>query len=1071
MSNLRDWLDKLELEHLAPVFEEHQVGLQDLPLLSDDDLKELGIALGPRRRMLHAISIMAEPTRLVQSDVQADEPASTETDRRQLTVMFVDLVGSTELSGRLDPEDLRELMRAYQSAVVATIERYGGYVANFLGDGVVAFFGWPSAVEDQAEQAVRAGLASVEAVGAIFLPGQQNENLSSRVGIATGQVVIGNLLDDSIGQQGMVSGETPNLAARLEGLAAPGGVVIGETTRALVRTSFDLEHLGPQNLKGFSGPVDAWRVCAETVDDSRFSTLRTELTPFIGRAHEVGLLHDRWLRVSEGEGQVIMITGDAGIGKSRIVQTFCDQIDGTAYRQLRVQCSAHHLNSALHPVIRQLERAAGIAAVDSDETKLDKLEALLRQSSAAIEESAPLIAELLSIPHQDRYGDMALAPQQQRNAILRALQQQLLGLAAQQPVLFILEDAHWIDPTTHDLITELVPQIADRPIMVLISHRPEWTGSFQGQVHVTALNLTRLSRSEVDKMVVDIAGQDLPSEAIAQIVERTDGVPLFIEELTKSVLETGFVPDRTEVPVTLQGSLMARLDRLGAAKEIAQIGAVIGREFDRQMLAAVADIPLTDLDAELDRLVHSQLVFRLGRTSGDIYSFKHALIQDVAYDSLLRQRRQVLHLAIAESLSADDGPEAAPEVLARHFERGGDLARGLDWWERAGDAAAARSAQPEAAAHFENALRLLRAQSTSSNGDQRECMLLLKFGHAQLAAYGGGWPATIATFDKAAALASRNASPEVRMLAQYGQWTSQVIAGHHIKAAAIADDMAKFADSHGADWIRAVPMRPQATTFYQMGHLRPARQILEPIVDSLDRLSADLPAGFAHDPLLLVPGVFAHIEWALGERETALARSSRLVETIGGKTSNPNSLSQVYSYDMFLSVFARDAGRTREVTERLRDHTQRTGSFFWGLASQAALGMVDVLEGRPDIALPKLTAGIKRYLASGAQQFLPLYLLSLAEAHHMNGDPTEALKVLEETIAMIERTEQRFFEPETHRLRGVVLESMGQTGEAAAACRTAIAVADGQGSISWRDRARETLASFKDADLAFQSGS
>jgi class 3 adenylate cyclase/tetratricopeptide (TPR) repeat protein len=1014
---------------------------------------------------------MPEHARSVESDVQADEPARTEADRRQLTVMFVDLVGSTELSGRLDPEDLRELMRDYQSAVVATVKQHDGYVANFLGDGVIAFFGWPNAVEDQAEQAVRAGLASVEAVGAIFLPGQQSEKLSSRVGIATGQVVIGDLLDDSVGQQGMVSGETPNLAARLQSAAAPGGVVIGDTTRALVRARFDLEHLGPQNLKGFSGPVDAWRVRAESVADSRFSNRRTELTPFIGRAHEVGLLRDRWLRVNEGEGQVIMITGDPGIGKSRIVQTFCDQIDGTACRQLHFQCSAHHLNSALHPVIRQLEHAAGIAAGDSEESKLDKLEALLRQSSSAIEESVPLFAALLSIPHRDRYGATDLAPQQQRNAILQALQQQLFGLSAQEPVLFILEDAHWIDPTTHDLIIELVPQIADRPIMMLISHRPEWTGSFHGQGHVTALNLTRLSRSEVDKMAVDIAGQELPSEAIAQIVERTDGVPLFVEELTKSVLETGFIPDRTEVPVTLQGSLMARLDRLGAAKEIAQIGAVIGREFDRQLLATVADIPFADLDAELDRLVHSQLVFRSGGTSGDVYSFKHALIQDVAYESLLRQRRQALHLAIAEALAADEGSGVAPEVLARHFERGGGLTRGLDWWGRAGDAAAARSAQPEAAAHYDNALRLLRAQDTSSGDDQRECMLLLRLGHAQLGAFGGGWPATIATFDKAAALASLNATPEVRILAQYGQWTSQIIAGHYVKAAAIADDMAKFVENRAADWMRAVPARPQATTLYQMGHPRPARQILEPIVDCVEHLSNELPAGFAHDPLLLVPAVLAHIEWALGERETAFARSSRLVETIGGKTTNPNSISHVYSYDMLLSVFARDAGRAREVAERLRDHTQRTGGFFWGLAGPITLGMVDVLEDRPEAALPKLTAGVTRYRASGAQQFLPLYMLSLAEAHHLNGDLTEALKILEETIAMIARTEQRFFEPETHRLRGVVLESLGQTGEAAAACRTAIAIADDQGSIAWRDRARETLASFRDPDLAFQSGS
>ena len=690
----------------------------------------------------------------------------TAAERRQLTVMFVDLVGSTELSGRLDPEDLRALMQRYQADVASAIERNAGYVANWLGDGVIAYFGWPTAGEDQAVRAVRAGLDAVDGVGRVPLTEGSQEMLAARVGIATGHVVVGDLNDETVGQQGMVTGETPNLAARLQSVAPPGGVVIGRITRALVRTAFDLEFLkGPQALKGFKAPVDAWAVQAQRESEGHFTAPGMRLTAFTGRTHEVGLLLDRWQQARDSEGQVVLIAGEPGIGKSRIVQTFRDRIEGDPHRLVLFQCSPHYVNSALYPVVRQFDHAVGLAADDPVEAKLDRIEAVLRQATPEIGEAAPLIAALLSVPFETRYGALDMPPQQQRIATLRALQDQLLGLAREEPVLFVLEDAHWIDPTTQELIVETVPRLAGQRLLMLVTHRPEWSDPFQGQGHVTTLNMTRLSRAQIGAMVRDVAGQDLTDEAVARIVERTDGVPLFVEELTKAMAEAGFDLADEDVPVTLQASLMARLDRLGSAKEIAQIGAVIGREFGRELLARVADGHGGNLTEALDRLVDSQLIFRTRHDEREVYTFKHTLIQDVAYESLLRRRRQALHLAIAEAHSAGDGSEVAPEVLARHFELGNDLKNAIRWLDKASIAAAQRSEQPEATAHCTNALRILRTMGDWGDDGKLELSLLLLLGQVQFGVFGGGAPQAITTFERAAILATRRGDAGARVIA------------------------------------------------------------------------------------------------------------------------------------------------------------------------------------------------------------------------------------------------------------------------------------------------------------------
>lgn len=1052
------WLQTLELGRYAKAFRENEIGVRDLRFLTEDDLVELGLPIGPRRRVMNAIAELGDPSCEPKPPVETTTAgAALGAERRQLTVMFVDLVGSTELSGRLDPEDLRTLMQRYQATVAEAIEANNGYLANWLGDGVIAYFGWPNAGEDQALKAVRAGIEAVTAVGRLPLANGSAEMLAARSGIATGQVVVGDLEEGAVGPQGMVTGETPNLAARLQGLAAPGGVVIGRTTRTLVQDAFDLDSLGPQTLKGFSTPIEAWSVRGEHAAQSRLDAPDAKLTSFIGRTHEVGLLVDRWRQAVAGEGQVVLVSGEPGIGKSRIVRAFRDQIDGDRYRRIVYQCSAYHMNSAFYPAIRQLEQAAGIVASEASEAKLDRLEALLRQATPDIAESAPLLAALLSIPSEARYDRLEISAQQQRVATWRALRDQLFGLARHQPVLVVIEDAHWIDPTTLELVNTIVPRLVDERVLLLVTHRPEWQDPFQAQGHITKLNLTRLSRAQVAEIVRDVAGRMVSADAIARIAERTDGVPLFVEELTKTMAETSFDLADDDVPVTLQASLMARLDRLGPAKELAQIGAVVGREFRRDLLAALLDRHV-DLDAGLDRLSAAQLIYKTRREESETYTFKHALIQDIAYESLLRRRRQALHLKIAETLSVADPQTTAPEVFAQHFERGGDLRRALTWFENASIDSAGRSAQPETAAHCSNAIRIIKLLGDADADAEHELTLLLRLGHALFGAVGGGAPAAITTFERAGALAARLNNAPAQVIALYGEFVGQLISGETRRAEQTGQQVGDIAREAGVEWMDFVAARMIAGARFLLGDLTGADEALHQALAFGAKTTDEVPLGFAHHPVVTLASMRTHIDWAAGRRKEAFAFSSDAIDTIARTGSDANSLAYALSWDILLGAFERDGERVAKSAARLMEHTGRTGGVFWQQLSRWGLGTAEVLKGNSIGGLPLVAAGIDGFQKTGAWQHIPFLKLSHAEALYLSGDMTAALAVLEESRELIERTEQRAYEPEMHRWRGIVFERTGRREDAAAAYDTAIKVADGQGSVSWRDRARESRA-------------
>ena len=660
--------------------------------------------------------------------VEIAEPAPTgSSERRQLTIMACNLVDSTALSARLDPEDMRDLIGSFHKAVADVASRFDGFVGQYLGDGVLVYFGYPAAHEHDTEQAVRAGLAILDAIGT--LKAASGVPLRARVGIATGLVVVGEQLGTGDTRQRVAIGETPDLAARLQAAAAPGAVVIAASTHRLVGRMFDCRALGPIEVKGLPQPIGAWQVRGTAAGVSRFEARRSgALSPFVGRQEEIELLLRRWDQAKLGEGRVVLLSGEPGIGKSRIAESLLVRLEGEPHVRLRYFCSPHHANSPLYPFIAQLEQAAGFEPRSSAEAKLDKLETLLKPASKNVPRDVALVAELLAVPPDGRYPALAVSPQQKREMTLTALLDQLDGVAAQSPVLIVFEDAQWIDPTSQDLLDRIVARVANLPVLLVVTVRPELQPTWVGQPHVTMLPLSRLGRRDSAGIIDGItANKALPDAVVERILAHTDGVPLFIEELTNTLLESRLLRETTDryvldgplpplaMPTTLQASLVARLDGLASVKDVAQIGSAIGREFSHELIAAVSALAPMDLDAALERLSVSGLVSRRGTPPDATYSFKHALVQDAAYVTMLKSRRRQLHSSIGTVL-VERFPamaERLPEVVARHYTEAGLAREAIGYWRRAGRLASTRSANREAVASFEQALHLLEAQPES----------------------------------------------------------------------------------------------------------------------------------------------------------------------------------------------------------------------------------------------------------------------------------------------------------------------------------------------------------------------
>jgi class 3 adenylate cyclase len=712
MQQIADWLNQLGMSEYTQRFAENDIEIDLLNELTDQDFDRLGVSLGHRRRMLRAIrELSASPTEPVTkpraSAPTASEPAPEDrAERRQVTVMFSDLVGSTALSARMDPEDLREVFSAYQKCVAETVQRYGGYVAKYMGDGVLIYFGYPQAHEDDAERAVRAGLELVAAVGAL----KTHAPLQTRVGIATGLVIVGDLIGSGASQEQAIVGETPNLAARLQGIAEPNSAVIAESTRKLAGNLFELEDLGPRDLKGISGLVRAWAALRPASVESRFEALHASgLTELVGREEELGLLLRRWSKAKTGEGQVVLVSGEAGIGKSRLTAALLERLATEPYTPLRYFWSPQHTDSAFFPIIGQMERAAGLVQNDAPQARVDKLDAVLAQTSTSKQDAA-LLADMLSLSNDGRYPTLELTAQQRRQRTLEALTAQLAGLASQHPLLMIFEDVHWIDPTSLEALNRTMDRIRTLPALLIVTFRPEFSAPWMGQSHVMSMTLSRLGEREATAIIASLAGnKELPTDVMAEIVERTDGIPLFVEEMTKAVLEAesegearrtaAAVPSPAlAVPASLHASLMARLDRLGSAKDVARMAAAIGREFSYELLVAVAGLGEKELTSSLESLTNSGLLFQGGTPPHATYLFKHALVRDAAYGMLLREVRKELHARIGTKLEEvfPDAAERQPDLLAYHFEEGGLSEKAIEYWLKAGKLSINRVSMTEA---------------------------------------------------------------------------------------------------------------------------------------------------------------------------------------------------------------------------------------------------------------------------------------------------------------------------------------------------------------------------------------
>jgi class 3 adenylate cyclase/tetratricopeptide (TPR) repeat protein len=1063
----------LGLEQYELLFRENAIDDEILPELTDADLEKLGVPMGHRKRLVRAIATLSAAA--AASPPAAERQPDASAERRQLTVLFCDLVGSTALSARLDPEDLRAVIGAYHRCVAAVIERSGGFVAKYMGDGVLAYFGYPRADEHDAERAVRAGLGLVEAVAG--LDTAAGVPLSARVGIATGLVVVGDLLGQGAAQEQAVVGETPNLAARLQALAEPGMVVIAASTRRLTGGLFDYEDLGAVEVKGLAAPVMAARVLRVSAAESRFDALRTTATPLVGRGEELALLQRRWQQAKSGEGAIVLVSGEPGIGKSRLAQTLLEQLAGEPHARLRLFCSPHHQDHALYPTIAQLERAAGFRREDAADERLDKLEAVLAQATNNPGEAAPLLAALLSLPAGDRYPPLTLTPQKQKERTLQALVAQLEGLASRTPVLMLFEDAQWSDPTSLELLDLFIDGVPALRVLLIVTYRPEFSAPWAGRPHVTTLSLNRLPPRQRAEMIAGITGgKALPEEIAAQIVERTDGVPLFVEELTKAVVESGMLTDMGDrytaaragpgmaplaIPASLQASLLARLDRLAPVREVAQIGAALGRQFSHELIGAVAAMPQAQLDDALTQLVRAELIYRRGAPPDAEYTFKHALVQDAAYSTLLRSRRQQLHARIATTLE-DRFPEvvaAQPALLAHHCEEAGLTENSVDYWLAAGRQAWGRSMIAEAVALFRRGLALVPSMPDGDRRREREFDLQIALGQALIASRSFGAPEVGEAYARARQLSLALSRPRALLFALYGQWVHHACRADLERARQLAAELRNLGEVSGDVATRMIGYHAGGFTYLLLGEFAAARAYHEEGLAQYDRayerfytelLPYELLVGFlVHSSQVLF--CVGDLDQAMSQREAALQEARRL--------RHPHDLAMAMSWAWMTGrCVGLDPKSLLQCADELLALTTEHGLGFSRMEALIFRGWCLATLGHADEGIPLLTMGLAGVHNIGFMLHRPWFLAHLADACRIAGQVQVALGHLAEVERLTEETGERCFQADTLRLRGDVLLAMGDPAGAEASYHEALALARQQGAKLWELYAATSLA-------------
>ena len=978
---LAAWLRNLGLEGYAPAFAAQGIDMRSLPLLSGNDLADLGVLLGHRKLLAKAIAEIAAGG-VPSPATQAAAPPLYEpirAERRQLTVLFCDLVGSTALSKQLDAEVLRDVLRDYQQACGGVIDRYAGHVGQFLGDGLVVYFGYPYAHEDDAERAARAALDIIVAVAKLSGP----RALQVRIGIATGAVVVGQSGDGDASVPSAAVGETPILAARLQGLAGPGQIVIAPTTYRLLGDTFEVEDLGEHQLKGIDDPVRARRICGVARNESRFDATRSgRYTPFVGREHEVALLQARWEQACEGEGQVVLLAGEPGIGKSRITQVLRERLADTPHLRLQYQCSPYHSGSAFYPIVERLERAAGFEREDSAERRLDKLEAELALPPEEQPTITPLFAALLSLP-VDRYPSRMLSAQKHHELTIAALVDQPLRLARQEPLLIICEDAHWIDPSTLETLTLLVERIRHSAILMVVTCRPEFVPPWTGHGNVTLLNLNRLSRRHGAAMMERLTGgKAVPPEVLAQILDRTDGVPLFVEELTKNLLEAGILRDgggRYElsgtlatlgIPSTLQDSLMARLDRLAPVKEVAQVGACIGREFDHELLSIVAQLSEADLEAALDRLVASELVFRRGSKAEATYTFKHALVQDAAYEGLLKSRRQQIHGRIAQALekSVPDAVKARPEVLALHLTRAGSIDAALGQWIAAAKLALGSNRHREGLGHAEAGLAIVEQGSPGQRANHEMVLLYMAADcHSGLSGYASAQAAQLLT--RAEALIDRVTDRRAVLQLMVSVVVLAYATADASRAAAAAEQCLSLAEELQDTERRIGACAVAAQTFMYRCDFTRAQQLSEFVLDNYDE-ARRLAYLKDHNAKVNACTDLAMLHGAIGHLDQA-RRCARMAVDHATTIAQPLSLLMALAKGSNTLATAGDCEEAMEMSRTCIELSDAQSLPYWKGWALAGEGIALLHRGQPERAEARLGQAFAHLAALGSRMGIP----------------------------------------------------------------------------------------------------
>jgi TOMM system kinase/cyclase fusion protein len=1006
-------------------------------------------------------------------------PQTPEAERRQLTVLFCDLVDSTTLARQLDPEDLRAVVRAYQEACAKVIARFEGHIAQYLGDGLLVYFGYPLAHEDDAQRAVRAGLGMVEAMRGLNarLEQERGVHLAVRLGIHTGLVVVGEV-GSGTRQEQLALGETPNLAARLQGIAAPNTLVISAATLPLLGGFFACQSLGTPLLRGFAQPLEVYQVLYESMARSRLEAVgSTGLTPLVGREQEVELLLQRWAQVKDGLGQVVLLSGEAGIGKSRLVRVLTEHVAREPQAWLTpCQCSPYYQNTALYPMIELLERVAlRFDREESPPQKLRKLEGFLVQYGLSLAETVPLFATLLSLPLSADYTPMQMSPEQQRQKTLHAFLTIFLRIAAQQPMLFVMEDLHWIDPTTLELLSLLVDQGPTVRILALFTFRPDFSPPWTGRSHLTQVTLARLPRRQATEMTGQVArGKALPVEVVEQVVAKTDGVPLFVEELTKMVLESGLLQERAEryeltgplpplaIPATLHDSLMARLDRLATVKALAQLGATLGREFAYALLQAISPWDEGTLRRGLQQLVDAEFLYQQGLPPQATYLFKHALIQEAAYQSLLRSTRQQYHQRIVQVLEArfPEICETQPELLAHHSTEAGLHEQAIGYWQKAGHRAIERSANLEAIGHLTAGLEVLKTLPDTPERTQQELMLHTALGVPLRATKGLGAAEVGQVYARARELCQQvKETPQLFQVLR-GLWEFYELQGELRTARELGEQLLILAQRVQEEDLLLVAHSVLGDTLIWLGEFAGARAHLEQgiaLYNPQQYRSHAFLYGYDSGVHCLSFGAWAL--WYLGYPDQALRRIHDAL-TLAQKLSHPFSLAFALAFAAWLHQLRREGQAAQEQAAATIALATDQGFPFWESWGTVLQGSVLAEQGQSVEGIAQMRQGIAAWRATGAELQLPYYLALLMEAYGKAGQAEEGLRVLAEALTAVHKTGERQHEAELYRLKGELLlkQDIPDEQEAESCLHQAVDIARQQQAKSLELRAAMSLS-------------